>query len=181
MRPWRADDAAALLPVLQANWTHLSPWIPARVATPVPLPLLGERLAGFGNDFATAKEWRYGLFAPDETTVLGEAGIYPRAANGRVAYADATHVELGYWLRSDETGKGIVTEATRSLLDIVTTLPHVSHVEIRCDARNAPSAAIPKRLGFQLETTVSDTARADTALQVWTLDLARVGSLNLNR
>ena len=173
LRPWRAEDAPALLPVLEANWTHLGPWIPARVATPAPLPILAARLAGFGNDFATAKEWRYGLFAPDDTTVLGEAGIYPRAASGRVAYADATHVELGYWLRSDETGKGLVTDATKVLLDIVAKLEHVSRVEIRCDARNAPSAAIPKRLGFRLATTISETltTRPDVDLQVWMLDL----------
>jgi RimJ/RimL family protein N-acetyltransferase len=171
LRRWCAEDARALLPVLEANFAHLSPWIPARVATPVPLPMLAARLAGFGNDFATAKEWRYGLFSPDETTVLGEAGIYPRAASGRVAYADATHVELGYWLRADETGKGLVTEATKLLLDIVATLDRVSHVEIRCDARNAPSAAIPRRLGFRLATTISEASKPEIDLQVWTLDL----------
>ena len=177
MRPWRAADAPALLPVLEANWLHLSPWIPARVATPAPLPQLAARLGGFQSDFAAEKEWRYGLFAPDETTVLGEAGIYPRAASGRVAYPDATHVELGYWLRSDETGKGLVTDAVRSLLDVVATLDHVSHVEIRCDARNAPSAAIPKRLGFRLATTILDASMtsSDVQLQVWTLDLPRAG------
>jgi RimJ/RimL family protein N-acetyltransferase len=169
LRPWRGEDAPALLPVLEANWPHLGPWIPARVATPVPLPQLAARLAAFGNDFAAAKEWRYGLFMPDETTVLGEAGIYPRAAGGRVPYADATHVELGYWLRADETGKGLVTDATKSLLDIVATLAHVSHVEIRCDARNAPSAAIPKRLGFTLAATVAEPS--GTSSQVWSLPL----------
>ena len=169
LRPWRADDAPALLPVLEANWTHLGPWIPARVATPAPLPLLAARLAGFGNDFATAKEWRYGLFTPDATTVLGEVGIYPRVASGRVPYADATHVELGYWLRSDETGKGLVTEATTLLLEVVAGLDHVSHVEVRCDARNAPSAAIPKRLGFTLAATIAESSEA--SVQVWTLAL----------
>jgi hypothetical protein len=54
LRPWRAEDAPELLPVLEANWTHLGPWIPARVASPAPLPLLAARLAAFGNDFATA-------------------------------------------------------------------------------------------------------------------------------
>jgi len=173
LRPWRAADAPALLPVLEANSAHLGPWIPARVAAPVPLPLLAARLAGFGNDFAAATEWRYGLFAPDETTVLGEAGIYPRDASGRVAYADATLVELGYWLRADQTGKGLVTEAAKSLLDVVATLEHISHVEIRCDARNAPSAAIPKRLGFRLATTIPDESLTNSGvqLQVWTLDL----------
>ena len=32
LRPWRAEDAASLLPVLEANRSHLGPWIPARVA-----------------------------------------------------------------------------------------------------------------------------------------------------
>ena len=65
MRPWRAEDASALHPILVANWKHLGPWIPARVATPVPVPELEVRLAGFGDDFASGREFRYGLFAPD--------------------------------------------------------------------------------------------------------------------
>jgi RimJ/RimL family protein N-acetyltransferase len=165
LRPWRAGDAAELLPVLEANWKHLGPWIPARVATPVPLPELAVRLAGFGAEFDADREWRYGMFAPDGREVLGEVGLYPRAATGRVPYADADRVELGYWLRSDATGQGLITEASRALLVAAAALPHLSHVEIRCDARNAPSAAIPKRLGF----TLADEA---AALQVWTRRLA---------
>ena len=165
LRPWRADDAPALLPVLEANWEHLGPWIPARVATPVPLPELAARLAGFAAEFDADREWRYGMFAPDGRGVLGEVGLYPRAATGRVPYSDADRVELGYWLRSDATGQGLITEASRALLAVAATLPHLSHVEIRCDARNAPSAAIPKRLGFTL-------AEEPAEMQVWVRSLA---------
>ena len=79
LRPWRAGDAAALLPVLEANWEHLGPWIPARVATPAPVPELAVRLAGFEAEFEAGREWRYGMFAPDDGKVLGEVGLYPRA------------------------------------------------------------------------------------------------------
>src|SRR5690348_217380 len=106
LRPWRAADAPALLPILEANWAHLGPWIPARVATPVPIPELAERLAAFAADFSADREWRYGMFEPNGTTILGEVGLYPRSATGRTPYAQADRVELGYWLRADATGKG---------------------------------------------------------------------------
>jgi len=176
MRPWRAEDASALHPVLVANWKHLGPWIPARVATPVPVPELEQRLAGFGDDFASGREFRYGLFALDGREVLGEAGLYPRSATQRVPLAQATCIELGYWVRADLTGRGLVSEASRELVAVAATLSHMTHVEIRCDALNAPSAAIPKRLGFSLTTTLIEPAtRPDeepVQLQVWTLPLS---------
>jgi RimJ/RimL family protein N-acetyltransferase len=176
LRPWRATDAVALHPVLAANYDHLAPWIPARIADPATVELLAERLAGFAADFENAREWRYGLFTADDQTVLGEVGLYPRGATGRVPYVAADRVELGYWLRADATGQGFVTEAARAVLDVAATLERLSHVEIRCDARNAPSAAIPRRLGFSLETTiVQKSARADAPpieLQVWTSRLS---------
>jgi hypothetical protein len=47
-----------------ASWDHLGPWIPARVATPVPVPELAQRLARFGDDFSSGREFRYALLAP---------------------------------------------------------------------------------------------------------------------
>jgi len=177
MRPWQAADAPALHPILVANWKHLGPWIPARVATPVPVPELAQRLAGFGDDFASGREFRYGLFAPDGHHVLGEAGLYPRSATGRVPLADATCIELGYWLRADLTGQGLVTEASRALMAVAESLPRLTHVEVRCDSRNEPSAAIPKRLGFALTSTLVEPAHQPdeepVLLQVWTSPLPR--------
>jgi RimJ/RimL family protein N-acetyltransferase len=179
LRPWRADDAPALHPVLAANETHLGPWIPRRVAELVPLGDLRQRLAGFGDDFAADREWRYGAFSLDETTVLGEVGLYPRNAEGRVPYAEADRVEIGYWLRADRTGEGLATEGTQALLTIASGLPALMHAEIRCDARNGPSAAVPRRLGFTLVATLSEPgATADepsVALQIWMFPLRGVG------
>jgi RimJ/RimL family protein N-acetyltransferase len=81
--------------------------------------------------------------------VLGGVGLYPRDVSGRVPFAEADHVELGYWLRADATGRGWATEATRAALDVALALPRITRVEIRCDPRNAPSAAVPARLGFR--------------------------------
>jgi len=171
LRPWRAGDAARLRPVLVANESHLGPWIPARVAELVPLPELARRLAGFAADFLAAREWCYGLFTADERDLLGEVGLYPRDATERVPYAAADRVEIGYWLRADRTGQGLATEAARTVLAVAAELPGLTQAEIRCDARNAPSAAVPQRLGFRLATTIRQPAASAAPaidLQLWT-------------
>jgi len=80
-------------------------------------------------------------------------------------------VELGYWLRLDENGHGFVTEAARAALAIAATIDRFTCVEIRCDARNEKSSAIPKRLGFTLARTIVDPSEPEVQLQIWTLPL----------
>ncbi|HXT16217.1 MAG TPA: GNAT family N-acetyltransferase [Gemmatimonadaceae bacterium] len=169
MRPWRADDAALLHPVLVANQAHIAPWIPRRVSDPATVALLAERLSGFAADFAEDREWRYALFTPNEAKVLGEAALFPRSETSRASFDESDRVELGYWLRQDVTGNGFVTEAVEALLRVASSIPRFTHAEIRCDARNAPSAAIPRRLGFALPNDEEGEGR----LQVWTLPLVR--------
>jgi RimJ/RimL family protein N-acetyltransferase len=173
LRPWRAEDAGDLQPVLEANRDHLGPWIPARVATPATVPILAERLAGFAADFAADREWRFGMFSLSERRLLGEVGLFPRAPAGRVPFVEADRVELGYWLRADETGRGLVTEAAKAVLTVASHLPRFSRAEIRCDARNGPSAAVPPRLGFTLLTTIAEGGEAaNRHMQVWVSDLS---------
>ena len=149
-----------LEPVLRANVAHLTPWIPAHVATPLPTAALAERLSGFAADFATGRAFRYALLTPDERRILGEADLFPRGATGRVSLPDADRLEIGYWLDADASGRGLATEAAQALLDVAATIRTMTHVEIHCDARNLPSAAIPRRLGFQLASVDADS-------QIW--------------
>lgn len=175
LRPWRATDAAELLPILDANRAHLGPWIPARVAEPVALPLLEERLRDFGDKFAAEREWRFALLSVDDGRVLGEIDLFSRDAGGRVPFADADRAELGYWLRSDATGRGLVLEGARAVLAAAAATTRFGHIEIRCDPRNAPSVGVAERLGFTLAQTIeSEPLRAGEPrdiLQVWTSPL----------
>ena len=179
LRPWRPEDASALLPVLEANRDHLGPWIPARIATPAPVPILTERLAGFAADFSADREWRFGMFSLANGKLLGEVALFPRAAEGRVSFAEADRVELGYWLRADETGQGFVTEAAKAALNLASHIPRFSRAEIRCDARNGPSAAVPLRLGFTLLITVPEQGIEGVTrdMQVWVSELSKTHGL----
>lgn len=163
LRRWQESDAAALAPVLAVNVDHLGPWIPKRVAEPATGEKLAERLRDFSAAFDAQREWRFGLFAADDRRLLGEVSLFPRDASGRVAFDAAVEIEIGYWIRVDETGRGYASEAARAAIELASGLPHVSRLTIRCDERNAPSAAIPRRLGFRLASTSFEADR----LQTW--------------
>lgn len=167
----------ALLPILQANQAHIGPWIPPRVSEASPVPILEQRLAGFAAEFMADREWRYALLAPDGAEIIGEVSLFPRDSAGRVPLAKSDRAEIGYWVRADRTGRGLATEASRAMMDVARTLPRLLHVEIRCDARNTPSAAVPRRLGFTLATTLEEAASSPGEpagrLQVWTRALPR--------
>jgi len=161
LRRWRIEDATQMLAALEANVTHLQPWIPPHVALPAPPPEIALRLAGFIADFETGRGWRYGIFSPDEAQLFGEVSLFPRGLDGRVPFAEADRVEIGYWLRKDVTGQGFATEAARAMFELAGTLPGIGCVEVRCDAMNVRSAAIPERLGFQLAALLPVPGRGD--------------------
>jgi RimJ/RimL family protein N-acetyltransferase len=150
LRCWESDDAEILSPVLQSNFEHLKEWIPERISKPASLAELELRLSGFKSDFNAGKEWRFAIFTSDEMTLLGEVSLFPRNKDGRVNFEFADRVEIGYWLRSDVTGKGYATEAAEAMFILSKSLKSIKLVEIRCDSENVPSAAVPNRLGFQL-------------------------------
>jgi RimJ/RimL family protein N-acetyltransferase len=162
LRRWHPDDATALQPILEANISHLRPWIPAHVAEPGSLLELADRLERFAVAFDDQREWRYAIFGLEQGRLLGEVSLFPRSAAGRVAWPEADEMEIGYWIRSDAMGNGYATEAAEAALDAALSLTGVARVTIRCDERNTASAAIPQRLGFRL-------AETRAGLQIWEL------------
>jgi RimJ/RimL family protein N-acetyltransferase len=100
--------------------------------------------------------------------VVGGCGIQPRP--------DPSCRAIGYWLRTDRTGRGLATDASATLVGAALALPGVSRVELRCDEANVRSAAIARRLGFALVRTephpIDAPAQTGTS-QVWSTRRAR--------
>jgi len=171
LRRWRPSDAAALQPVLAANSAHLAPWIPWRVAEPLDTGPLANRLGEFAAAFDATREWRYGLFDARDDSVLGEVSLFPRNSGGRVAFAAADHLEIGYWVRADRNGEGLATEAAGAARDLAAAIDGVARLTIHCDERNAASAAIPQRLGFHLAAVLTEEpaspGQAPVRVQIW--------------
>jgi len=63
---------------------------------------------------------------------------------------------IGYWLAQNYSGNGIITTATRKLLEIGFSKFQLNKIEIRCAEPNIKSRAVPERLGFTYEATLRD-------------------------
>lgn len=91
------------------------------------------------------------LFLKGTNTIIGGSGLH------RMDW-DVPKFEIGYWVRTSYAGQGYITEAVTGITNFAFDKLDAKRVEIRCDVKNAKSAAIPRRLGFDLEATI----RCDT-------------------
>jgi ribosomal-protein-serine acetyltransferase len=64
--------------------------------------------------------------------------------------------EIGYWLRADRQGRGIVTRCCRALIEHAFETLDLNRVNIPVAVDNEKSRAIPERLGFRLDGTLRD-------------------------
>ena len=58
-------------------------------------------------------------------------------------------LEIGYWIPSEQQGKGTITRAVSAIIDDAFDNLGLNRVEIHCAAGNIRSRAIPERLGFK--------------------------------
>lgn len=165
IRCWRAADAPLLKDAIDASLAELRTWMPWATAEPSPVELIEERLDSYHEEFAAGLDWTYGIFDAEGDRVVGGCGLHPRRGPGVL--------EIGYWIRTADTGAGLASEATAALTRVAVERHGVACVEIRCDARNLRSAAVARRLGYRLEKTLANELVAtDGSLRdtmVWAL------------
>lgn len=76
------------------------------------------------------------------------------------------HLEIGYWICTSQTGKGIATEATNALTRYAFEQLKVVRLQIKCDEDNNASRAIPEKLGFDFEGILKkDDRKMDGSLR----------------
>ncbi|HJR44720.1 MAG TPA: GNAT family protein [Actinomycetota bacterium] len=68
--------------------------------------------------------------------------------------------EIGYWLRSDLCGQGLMTEAAQAVCDFGFDSIGLHRIELRAALDNAGSLRIARKLGFKREGTLREAAWA---------------------
>ncbi len=148
IRCWEPNDAHKRRDALDVSDAHLRPWIPWMRDEPRNLIETANWLRQERAKFDGDKNYSYGVFSLDETQLIGETGLYPRAGK------DAR--EIGYWINRAHDGKGYATEAAAAMVRVGFEVDKVRRLEIWCSESNPGSSAIAAKLGFTHEATLRD-------------------------
>ncbi|MFN3729049.1 MAG: GNAT family N-acetyltransferase [Fimbriimonadaceae bacterium] len=160
LRPFREGDQDAMLEAVEESRTELEAWMPWApgyqhqhavefVRTAHANWLLRRDLPMAITDRATGR-------------FLGGTGLH------RIQW-DIPAFEVGYWIRTGQTGQGFVTETVRHLIRFAFDDLHGRRVLIRCHRDNVKSSAIPRRLGIPYEGERRNEIRGPDG-RVWNLD-----------
>lgn len=157
VRYWTAEDAAGMLAALNVDRASFLPWLP---------------WTAFDNHSVAecvykAEQWRrdrlklecddfvLGIFDRATGDVLGGTGYH------RIDTMHAT-AEIGYWMRADRRGQGLMTEAVGAMLDWAFALPGepgkgfstgwgFHRVVVFCAGGNTASRRVCEKLGLRQE------------------------------
>jgi RimJ/RimL family protein N-acetyltransferase len=146
VRCWEPADAPRLKEAVDSSVDHLRAWMPWAESEPRPLEDKVALLRRFRGAFDLDQEFVYGIFAADESEVVGGTGLHRRV--GEDAF------EIGYWIRESRTGQGLATEVSAALTRVAFEVCDVDRVEIRVDPENVRSLAVPRKLGYVEEATL---------------------------
>lgn len=89
-------------------------------------------------------ELRFSIIDRDTDQLLGMIGLL-------LTDLDVPRFEIGYWLRTDQTGKGIVSQAVQLLESFAITQLGAKRIDIRAVGKNLRSQKVAERNGYQLE------------------------------
>jgi RimJ/RimL family protein N-acetyltransferase len=152
MRFPRPGDGALINPAIRESIAELQPWMPW--ATPTPEVKDTEVWCRQAAAKALLRqEFHWLMLRREDQHYLGTCGLH------HVEWS-VPKVEVGYWIRTREAGKGYVTEAVHAMTQFAFENLKAIRIEIHCDDRNPRSGAVGQRAGFTLETIRRSDSRA---------------------
>jgi ribosomal-protein-serine acetyltransferase len=143
MLPIDVDDAPELWQTVDESRAHLYPWLPW---VPYHTDEAATRrfAAACINDWDAARALRLVIRDRSSRYLLGVIGL-----------ESCVHLhaacELGYWLRSNAQGKGVMTEACTGVLRFAFQTVGMHRMRVAAATSNHRSLAVVARLGFRFE------------------------------
>ncbi len=148
--PLPGDGQQVRLAVLESQ-DELRPWMPW--AMNIPNEEEYEALIRQWHlDFLARTNLILFLFHKESGEFVGGSGLH------RIDW-QVPRFEIGYWVRTSMARQGYISESTQAITNFAFDVLNAERIEIRCDANNFKSAAIPPKLGYTLEATLKSEAR----------------------
>ncbi|HET9960438.1 MAG TPA: GNAT family protein [Polyangiaceae bacterium] len=141
--PIEFNDGPELWDAVEGSRWHLERWLPW-------VPFNNTRDASMRYTEACALDWdagralRFAIRDRSQRSLLGVVGLDSCVHLHRAC-------ELGYWLRRDVTGKGLMTEAARAAVEFAFSKVGIHRVRCAAATDNVASLRVIMRLGFRFE------------------------------
>lgn len=144
IRKFTRRDAATLNDAIRVSLPDLNEWLPwARTDYQA-----GDAATFIRDSVQAWKEdraWDYTIrFREQPTRHIGNISMWTVSKTGKIA-------EIGYWIRSDETSKGVCTEAAGAVLGEAFGKLGFHKVVMRIAIGNDASHRVAEKLGFTRE------------------------------
>ncbi|TCZ79290.1 N-acetyltransferase [Paenibacillus albiflavus] len=136
-------DGKAAYEAIQASIDDLKPWMPFANKEQTEETIESNARTAKAN-FIKREDLRFHIFLKDTLQFIGISGFHHINWN-------VPKFEIGYWIDSRYSGKGYIGEAVQGITQFAFTELKARRVEIRCDALNHKSRAIPEKMGYTLE------------------------------
>jgi ribosomal-protein-serine acetyltransferase len=157
LQRWRDDDLQPKLDAILSSLDELTSWMPW--ATGYDPEVGADFLTRSHEEWEARTTFGYAIRSRDDR-IVGGLGMHARLGVGGL--------EIGYWVRSDATRRGLATRASALATAAALALDDVTYVEIRHDRANERSGRIPARLGYRhvetVERDIEAPAESGTAL-----------------
>ena len=138
LRRLRTEDAPDIFASIDTQRRYLGRWLPF-VADTHRIEQTRQVVAGMLADTA------------NPVFTLRSGNAFAGLIGFKSADSTTRTIEIGYWLRSEFQGRGIMTSAVQALCRLAFEEMGMERIEIRCALGNYRSNRIPQRLGFALD------------------------------
>lgn len=153
LHPLDGTDTRDLWLSVESSRPHLEPWLPW-VPFNIDMESSGRYAEASAADWDAARACRFSIRDRASRRFLGVIGLETFAHLHE-------SVELGYWLRIDACGRGLMSEAGRAVLDWAFGTVNAHRVRVAAATDNHASLNVIRRLGFRFEGIARQAERCN--------------------
>ncbi len=143
VRPHETEDIDAMFEAVRESVAELSPWLPWCRSS-----ISRSDLAGFieisQSGWRDGSQFQFAILDSSSGRFLGGISLAHVVKTNRLA-------NMGYWVRTSETGRGVASEAVKLVADYGFKVAGLSRIEIAVIPENRPSCRVAERSGAKLE------------------------------
>jgi ribosomal-protein-serine acetyltransferase len=141
--PFQKGDGQIVNKAIKDSFNELKQWMPFAQRIPA-VEETEINLREAHIKFLKRNSFRFLIFHKVTKEFIGQASL-------QGIDWDLPKGELGYWINTESSGNGFMTEAIRELTRFGLELLHFKRIEIRVESTNVKSRSIAEKLGYTLE------------------------------